>query len=144
MSSETFKRLVKVKARELAHGILVQKQAQHSKMDAHIYPELKPQKYLSLKGARIEQIRNIFRFRTKMANFGDNFRNNRASLVCPLCKKHYDSQALSFQCEYYRDKLEITCNMSDIYCDEISLETARTITDLMNLRAKQIEENNNQ
>ena len=86
MSSETFKRLVKVKACELAHGILVQKQAQHSKMDAHVYPELKPQKYLSLKGARIEQIRNIFRFRTKMANFGDNFRNN-------------DSQALSIKCE---------------------------------------------
>ena len=75
-STESFKKLVKIKTRELALRVLVQKQVQHSKMDAHSYLELKPQNYLSLKNDRIEHVRNVFRFRTRMANFGDNFKSS--------------------------------------------------------------------
>ena len=91
MSSDTFKRFVKIKARELALGMLVQKQYIVTKMAVYTYSKLKQQNYFHLIDAKMG---TIFRFRTKMATFGDNFINNGASIVCPLRKKHNDSQAL--------------------------------------------------
>ena len=82
-SREAFKKLVKEKAREYALEQLTQKQMLHTKMSAHYYAELKPQKYLTLKNANINHIRNIFRFRTRMANFGDNFRQKTIKLCAP-------------------------------------------------------------
>ena len=63
-STEAFKKLVKEKAREYALEQLTQKQMLHTKMSAHYYAELKPQKYLTMKNAKNNHIRNIFRFRT--------------------------------------------------------------------------------
>ena len=135
-STESFKKLVKVKTRELALRVLVQKQVQHSKMDAHSYLELKPQNYLSLKNARIEHIRNVFRFRTRTENFGDNFKSSGGPTMCPLCNNHYDTQSLSFQCAFHKYKLKITCDLSDINTEHITLQTAKTITEIVNLRSK--------
>ena len=112
----------------------------HTKMSAHYYSELKPQKYLTMKNAKINHIRNIFRFRTRMANFGDNFRNKNSPIMCPLCHNHYDSQSLSFQCEFYKEKVHIRCDMKDIDAIDITLETAITITEMMRLREKEIVE----
>ena len=144
-SQEAFKRLVKVKSREFALNQLTHMQRSHSKMDEHYYQEIAPQKYISLKGARIEHIRNIFRFRTKMARFGENYKSNndQTQAPCPLCFNHLDSQSLSFQCEFFKDKLRISCNMNDLNKDDISLDTAITITKMMELREKQLEENKN-
>ena len=139
-STESFKKLVKLKARALALKMLLEKKMQHSKMDALSYLELKPQNYLSIKNARIEQIRNVFRFRTRMANFRDNFKSSGGPTMCPLCDKHYDTQSLSFQCSFYRDKLKITCDMRDVNSEHVTLQTARTITEMINLRSKHLNE----
>ena len=61
-SQETIKKIVKRKTREYALKQLTSMQKSHSKMAAHYYPELKRQTYLTLKNARIDQIRNIFGF----------------------------------------------------------------------------------
>ena len=136
---------MKAKSREFALNQLTHMQRSHSKIDDHYYQELAPQKYISLESARIDQIRNIFRFRTKMARFGENYKSNndQVQAPCPLCFNHLDSQSLSFQCEFFKDKLRISCNMNDLNKDDISLDTAITITKMMELREKQIDENKN-
>ena len=139
-SGEAFKRIVKSKAHEYSLNELTKNQQKHSKMEGLYYTEVKPQKYLTMKDVRIDQVRNIFRYRTRMADFGENFRGNQDHKMCPLCFKHYDSQSLSFQCEFYKDKMEININMSDIYRDEISMETVKTMCKMMKLRKKHLME----
>ena len=109
-------------------------------MRNHFYPELKPRTYLTLKNANIDQIRSIFRFRTRMANFGDNYKNRGDLIMCPLCHNHFDSQILSFQCTFYKDKLDINCDMKDIDTENITLDTARTVTEMMRLREEYLKE----
>ena len=46
-SKESFKKIVKIKAKEYALEILTKKQQKHSKMEKIYYSEMKPQKYLS-------------------------------------------------------------------------------------------------
>ena len=133
-SKESFKRLVKIKAKEYALKILMENQQKHSKMKNNHYSEMKPQKYLSLKNINIDQIRNVFKFRTRMAPFGDNFREGKELSSCPLCNKHLDVQAMSFQCEALKMKVDIQCDMKDILNEDISIETAKTITDMMKVR----------
>ena len=127
-SKESFKRIVKVKAQEYALKILTEKQQKHSKMENLIYTQLKPQKYLSLETIQVEQIRNIFQHRTRMAPYGENFRGKRVNVTCPLCHKHLDNQSMSFQCEALLEKVEINCDQADVYKDEITIKTAKTLT----------------
>ena len=94
-----------------------------------------------MKNANIEQIRTIFRFRIRMANFGDNYKNKSSQTMCPLCHSHFDSQILSFQCPFYKDKLVITCNMDDVDTENVTLETAKTLTEMIRLRVKFLEGN---
>ena len=66
-----------------------------------------------------------------MAPFGDNFRGGRESVCCPLCKENVDSQSHSFKCKVLKEEIEINCDLSEIYTDTISLETAETVTKIL-------------
>ena len=79
-------------------------------------------------------IRSIFKFRTRMAPFGENFRGGKESAICPLCDNHIDSQSMSFSCPVLRSKIDIKCEMEEVYSDEISLETAETLRNIINVR----------
>ena len=70
----TFKKMVKIKIKEFALNSLNELKYEHSKMDNVIYTELKIQKYLMSEQLSVEQKRTIFHFRTRMANFSENFR----------------------------------------------------------------------
>ena len=83
-SKDAFKRLVKIKAKEYALKILTAKQQRHTKMENIVYTELKRQTYFSLRNISVEQARNIFRFRVRMAAYGENFRGNKENVTCPF------------------------------------------------------------
>ena len=138
-SRDSFKRLVKRKAHECALKTLTEKQQKHSKMEKLVYTEIKAQKYLTLENIRVEQVRNIFRYRVRMAPYEENFKGDREHVICPLCGNHWDSQSMSFQCKYLKEKVEIGCDMTDIYTDDITLDTARTITDMLRARKEKLE-----
>ena len=141
-SAEAFKILVKTKAKKYALDQLTEKQQKHAKMEGLHYTEIKPQEYLMMKNARIDQIRNIFRFRVRMARYGENYRGNEDHIMCPLCYKHFDSQNLSFHCEFFKDKLEINCSMSDLYSDNVTIETVQTIDKMIKLREEHLRNKN--
>ena len=85
------------------------------------------QSYFLLPEIKVDQARNIFRFRTRMAPLGENFRGYKDSVICPLCKDDLDSQHHSFQCQVMNERV-------DIYSDTIIQETAETVTKMLEIR----------
>ena len=131
---------MKIKAHEHALRILTAKQGKHSKLDKLIYTEIKKQNYLTLETLRKEEIQNIFKHRVRMAPYEENFKGGREHVICPLCGNHWDTQEMSFQCEYLKQRITITCSMSDIYTEDITIHTARTITQMLRVRKNKLDE----
>ena len=73
-SKECFKTLVKKKALDLALRELNAVKETHSKLNNLVYPSLEMQKYLSSSYINPEDAKEIFSYRVRMANYGENFR----------------------------------------------------------------------
>jgi hypothetical protein len=58
--------------------------------------------------------------------------------------RNKDSQNMSFQCEFLKTKTDIRCDMSDVYSDNITLETARKITEMLRIREEKLKEKENE
>jgi len=105
-SKEVFKKLVKVKAREYAFNQLLSKKGSYSKMKHLEYDDFRIQNYLVDNRLSIEEKKLVFKFRTRMCNFGKNFRAGRVVTSCPLCNLHLDCQFQFLHCHYVRKELE--------------------------------------
>ena len=105
-SKEAFKRLVKSKAKEYAFNMLCQKKESYSKLRNLDHIEFKAQEYLLNKNLTYDDIKLVFRFRTRMLNFSENFKAGRETMVCPLCNLHSDSQSLMLECPFMREELK--------------------------------------
>lgn len=108
-------------------------------MDNVQYEELKIQEYFRIKGIKVEQLRNIFKLRTRMAPFGDNFRGNQKSVNCPLCDDHVDDQVHGFQCPVVKEKIDINIDLKEIYSETITIEMAEIATKILKTREEIIE-----
>ena len=135
-----FKNILKKRAKEYAYENLTEKHAKHSKMENLQYSELVIQNYFLHPGINIEEIRSIFKFRTRMAPFGENFRGGRDIVTCPLCSTHVDNQVMSFQCPAMRNKINIECDIEDVYSDTMNKKTATTLHKILKLRKELLEE----
>ena len=139
-SSCSFKSMVKIKAKEYALNILTARQKKHSKMSNLYYTDMKIQEYFKTEGISTAQVQTLFKWRVRMAPMGENFRGNEMFKMCPLCQAHLDNQSLAFQCEFLKEKIDIQCELKDIYSKNILLRTAETITKIEDLREKTIKE----
>ena len=74
-----------------------------------------------------------------MAEFGENFRAGRDKLLCPLCALHSDSQDMGPACPLIRRDIHIIGNFSDIYNNNIRVETITDIEKMMEYRAQKKE-----
>ena len=65
------------------------------------------QKYLYSSEINKTEGQQLFMFRTRMALFGNNFRNGLANIECPLCKipNSIDSEEHSLACEIIINKI---------------------------------------
>ena len=142
MTKEMFKNKVKKKARQVAFNQLIKRKDKHSKMENLEYSGLKIQTYFQLEGITTGQIRNIFKYRTRMAPYGENFRGGRESVACPLCKTHLDSQALGPMCPAIRKEISVSLDLNIVYSEDIDLETAKLVEKVLNTRNKIIQEIN--
>ena len=133
--------MVKVKAKQCALKYLKTEQGKHSKMKNLEYNELKLQPYFILCGLKIEQARNIFKFRTRMTPLGENFRSNREYVFCPLCFKALDNQEHCFKCEILKAKININCEEKDIYKGSITIETTEIVTEILEARIEELNGN---
>ena len=133
-SKEAFKKLVKTKTKEFALKILKKRQETHTKMKNVVYTDLKVQSYFSSEEFNSFQKKTIFKFRTRMERFGENFRGGAEKVTCPLCNLHLDNQEMSMQCPEVKKVMKIEGNMEDIYKETIKKEIVETITNITKIR----------
>ena len=83
------------------------------------------------------QVKLIFRFRTRMLQFGENYRGGRETIPCPLCNSHIDSQAFVMECSTIRQYLiASSCDLDNLYTDYIDRKTVEALEEAINIREK--------
>ena len=116
ISESSFKNLVKKKAYDYEFNQLLEMKKTHSKMNDLVYSKLEIQNYLKLENLNKNEAQTLFRFRTRMAKFGENFRGNNSQILCPLCKTHLDGQRMCFDnCPVVKANIAIFGNYNDIF-----------------------------
>ena len=94
------------------------------------------QNYFKRTDLNVEQKKMLFKFRTRMSEFGENFRGGRDQVTCPLCETHVDKQELSYECKVIQEEIDIKGSFEDIYNDKISIHTVKTLEKIMETRKK--------
>ena len=131
-SENVFKEIVKTKVKLLEFSQLMG--GRKSKTINLNYSQLKMQEYLELKDMSRRQAIVLFKFRTRMSPFGENFKSGKLATVCPMCLSHPDSQEESFNCPAIKKMLKIRGNYKDIFSNKFPEELIQTLYDIYNCR----------
>ena len=129
-----FKKSVKAKVKEFALDLLNEIKFKHSKMDNLIYTELKIQEYLVSENISVDQKQNIFHFRTRMANFSENFRGQEDQKPCQVCGNHVDCQEHSVNCAETMKNVNKKGKYEEIFSSHISRDTAIMLEQILKKR----------
>ena len=92
------------------------------------------QNYLHLESMSQKEAVILFKFRKKMAPFGENFKAGQFRTNCTLCFTHIDSQEESFNCVAMNKLMKIRGNYCDIFSDQVSQDLVRTLSNIYNFR----------
>ena len=125
---------IKEKIVQEAFNHLMRKKEKHKKMENVQYTRLEMQQYLKEKCITPVQAKIIFRLRTRMEKFSENFKGGKTTKPCPLCLTSTDTQSHSFKCPILLRSIEISGTIEDIYNQTISRETAKTIENIVKFR----------
>ena len=99
------------------------------------YTKLEMQTYLKLNNTSTEGARTLFKYRTRMAQYGENFRGNTGPVNCPLCGVHLDSQIMAFNnCQVVKQNIVLEGNYSDIFRPEASTNLVKTLINIDKFR----------
>ena len=131
-SKSKFAKLVKIKAKEFTFFSYLERNL--SKLENLFYKELKLQKYLELENLTVKQAQSLFSYRTRMANFSENFRGPSGPQLCPICKTHLDSQHLSFQCPQVKENVKIEGEYNKIFTDNTDTKLVKTLVNISKYR----------
>ena len=116
---------MKEKANEYAFKLLKNLQKNHSKTKNLNYCKLQIQQYLENEDLTLDQKRLIFKYRTRMENYGENYRGARGPVICPLCRLHPDSQEMSLKCPIILAEFNPKVEIEEVYQDTINLVLAK-------------------
>ena len=131
-SENAWKDLVKSKVKTFEFSSLME--ARKSKTINLNYSRLKMQDYLELKTMNRKEAIVLFKFRTRMSPFAENFKSGNLCTVCPLCLSHVDSQEESFNCVTLKKVLTIRGNYKDIFTNTFTEELVQTLYAIYNYR----------
>ena len=89
------------------------------------------------------QKRLIFKLRTRMAEYGGNFKGGREKVMCPYCHLHLDSQDISYKCPVIKEEVKVIgeSEIKDIYSSHVKLETVETLEKIEEYRKMRKDEN---
>ena len=111
-------------------------------MENLVYTELKIQDYLVSEKLTVEQKRTIFLFRTRMADFSENYRGQGPQKPCQICTFHVDSQAHSVNCSLTMENIRTKGNYNEIFSSNISIETAAMLEQIIAYRNNKLGDSN--
>ena len=74
------------------------------------------QNYLKLENMNTNEAQTLFKYRTRMAKFGENYRGSKLSILCPLCMTHLDSQKMAIEnCPVVKKSISISGDYNQIF-----------------------------
>ena len=106
-----------------------------SKLKNLNYDKLKMQEYLKENMFSTSDARLIFRFRTRMAPFKENFKGSHQNNLCPLCEEHPDDQNLLFSCPFWIRR-GLHGRIQEIYCESPTKDLVKTLAEIIAVRSK--------
>ena len=85
--------------------------------------------------------RNIFHYRTRTLDYGENFRGSRSQVPCPfLCTNASDSQLHSLhECIQIKNKINIEATNDDFMSENISTQHVHDLNRLLKIRKQELE-----
>ena len=138
-SAMAFKNLVRKKANEFEYNQLMKMKQTHSKMSNLNYTKLEIQNYLKLGKLNTAEAQTLFRYRVRMANYGENFRGKANVVLCPLCNTHLDNQKMCFKnCPVLKKHILITGSYEQIFDTFVSRETVQILMKIDKFREENI------
>ena len=137
-SIEAFKNYIKKKAIEYEYLRLMRLKQQHTKMDNLRYTKLEMQPYLKVKNISSIGGQTVFRYRTHMANYRQNYGNNGPN-NCPLCGLHLDNQYMAFNnCQVVKDNVKLEGKYEDLFKPTVPNDLVRTFSRIEEFRKDKI------
>ena len=91
-------------------------------------------KYLTNPSIKPDQARILFKFRTGMAPFGQNFRGLKDNVPYPICYIGLDTAEHAWKCNHITGLIRIECNFNDIYNDDICHDVVLTANKIIQIR----------
>ena len=87
---------MKTKAAEFAFFSYLERKETHSKMENLFYTELKMQNYFNSDKVTVIEAQNLFNYRTRMADYSENYRGHMGPKTCLCVKPTLIAKALAF------------------------------------------------
>ena len=144
-SKETLKDLLKKNIAQQALAYLQDLAKQHSKVRNEMYTNLHGMAYFFDPRFSPDLANTLFKFRTRMYNVRNNFRNKyvNTNILCPLCTLDVDTQEHLLKCTSIQNALHTkhTPNYEDIFShdNEILLNIARNLKVVVEVREELIQ-----
>ena len=86
--------------------------------------------------------------RTRMSDFGHNYKGGRNQILCPLCGHHEDKQSFLLTCPEIKKELDFkfgtdtAVSIDDIYKETIHKMTVNVVRYAMETRSKKLQDAN--
>ena len=80
------------------------------------------------------EAQNIFKYRTRVVSFKENFKNSYDGIGCPLCLLQPDTQSHSVQCPVIKENIDVRGKYSDIFTEKISKDITQTLLKISQFR----------
>ena len=133
-SKDSFKNLVKKKAVEYAFYSFMEMKNGHSKLDKLFYTSLSTQEYLTERKLSAAQAQLVFKYRTRMANYNENFRGYTGHTPCPLCLSHLDCQSMCMSCPTIKENIGVDGQYQKLFSNKITKEWVKILESVDNFR----------
>ena len=98
------------------------------------------QGYLKLKNSDTKGTKTLFKYRTRMARYGENYRMNGTPVLCPLCGLHLDNQVMAFNnCPEIKANVVIKGTYEDIFKPSPPAEVIKSLENIDQFRHEKME-----
>ena len=99
------------------------------------YSKLEMQRYLKLENLNTIEAQTLFRYRIRMAKYGENFRGRNISILCPLCNAHLDNQKMCFEnCQVLKKHIKISGSYCQIFNPSVPNDLVQTLMKMDKIR----------
>ena len=98
------------------------------------------QEYMRDPEISTNQAKTVFRIRTRMERYGENFKGGQPTKPCPLCQESKDTQSHSFECRVISENITVNGNYTEIFSPKMDKKLAETAENIVKFREGYMEE----